>query len=111
MSVKVIFGDVRNMKELDDKSIQLVVSSSPYYNVPFDFPGLFKDYNEYLKLIEDVGREMFRVLEKGRVACFIIQDVRIDGELYSIVADIIEIMKKIGLDTEIRLYGENPKDS
>ena len=58
MSVRVIFGDARNMKELDNNSIQLVVTSPPYYNAPFDFPGLFKDYNEYLSLIKDVGKEI-----------------------------------------------------
>ncbi len=109
MSVKIIFGDARNMKELDDNSIQLVVTSPPYYNAPFDFPELFKDYNEYLSLIKEVGKEIYRVLENGRIACFIIQDVRIDGELYSIVADIIEIMKKTGFRYRDKIIWRKPE--
>ena len=109
MSVKIIFGNARNMKELDDNSIQLVVTSPPYYNAPFDFPELFKDYNEYLSLIKEVGKEIYRVLENGRIACFIIQDVRIDGELYSIVADIIEIMKKIGFRYRDKIIWRKPE--
>ena len=36
--VRVIFGDSRNMKEVKDNSIGLVLTSPPYYNAPFDFP-------------------------------------------------------------------------
>ncbi len=41
-----------------------------------------------------MGREIFRVLEEGRVAVFVVADVRIDGELYPIVADLIKIMQR-----------------
>ena len=109
MNIKIIFGDARDMHELNDESIQLVVTSPPYYNAPFDFPGLFKDYDEYLRLIEDVGREIYRVLEKGRIACFIIQDVRIEGELYPIVADIIRIMRKIGFRYRDKIIWKKPE--
>ena len=106
---KIIFGDARRMNELDNESIQLVVTSPPYYNAPFDFPGLFKDYDEYLNLIKDVGKEIYRVLEKGRIACFVVQDVRIDGELYPIVADIIKIMKKIGFKYRDKIIWRKPE--
>ncbi|MEN3051511.1 MAG: site-specific DNA-methyltransferase [Candidatus Methanosuratincola petrocarbonis] len=109
MSVKIIFGDARNMKELDSESVQLVVTSPPYYNAPFDFPGLFRDYDEYLKIIEDVGRELYRVLEKGRIACFVIQDVRIDGELYPIVADIIKVMRNVGFRYRDKIIWKKPE--
>jgi len=109
MKTKIIFGDAREMKELEDNSIQLVVTSPPYYNAPFDFPGLFKDYNEYLRLIRDVGKELYRVLEKGRIACFVIQDVRIDGELYPIVSDIINIMRKVKFSYRDKIIWRKPE--
>ena len=109
MKTKIIFGDAREMKELEDNSIQLVVTSPPYYNAPFDFPGLFKDYNEYLRLIRDVGKELYRVLEKGRIACFVIQDVRIDGELYPIVSDIINIMRKVKFNYRDKIIWRKPE--
>jgi len=36
------------MKEVLDKSVHFVVTSPPYFNAPFDYPGLFKEYDEYL---------------------------------------------------------------
>ena len=90
--VRVVFGDSRRMGELSGESVDLVVTSPPYYNAPFDFPGLFGSYDEYLDLLRGVGRELYRVLRPGRVACFVTQDVRVEGRLYPIVADLIRVM-------------------
>lgn len=106
---KIIFGDARNMQELKTSSIHLVVTSPPYYNAPFDFPGLFNDYDDYLNLIKDVGKEIYRVLIEGRIACFVIQDVRIDGKLYPIVSDIIRIMRKIGFNYRDKIIWKKPE--
>ncbi|MEM4005451.1 MAG: hypothetical protein QXM43_07445 [Desulfurococcaceae archaeon] len=46
--VKVVFESSESMRELRDESVHLVVTSPPYYNAPFDFPGLFSGYDEYL---------------------------------------------------------------
>jgi len=98
------------MGELQDSSVHLVVTSPPYYNAPFDFPGLFRDYDEYLELIECVGRELYRVLKEGRVACFVIQDVRIEGKLYPIVADIIGVMtRKVGFNYRDKIIWRKPE--
>jgi len=106
---RIIFGDARKLDELEDNSIHLVVTSPPYFNAPFDFPGLFKDYEEYLELIRRVGEEIYRVLAEGRIACFVIQDVRIDGELYLIVADIIRIMREIGFRYRDKIIWRKPE--
>ena len=82
VSAKVVFGSSEDMRELRDGSIALVVTSPPYYNAPFDFPNLFKSYDDFLNLLRRVGRELLRVLQPGRVAVFVTQDVRIDGRLY-----------------------------
>lgn len=108
--VKVIFGDSRNMSELPDESIHLVVTSPPYYNAPFDFPGLFESYDEYLDVLRSVGKEIYRVLKPGRVACFVTQDVRIDGKLYPIVADLIRIMVyEVGFDYRDKIIWRKPE--
>ena len=106
---KVVFGDARDMREVEDESIHLVVTSPPYYNAPFDFPNLFEDYDEYLNMLKDVGAEIYRVLKEGRIACFVVQDVRIDGELYSIVADLINIMQKIGFRYRDKIIWKKPE--
>lgn len=107
--IKVIFGDSRNMSEVEDKSIGLVLTSPPYYNAPFDFPDLFPSYDTYLDLLKDVGREIYRVLEDGRVAVFVTMDIRIDGELYPIVGDLIRIMRDIGFKYQEKIIWKKPE--
>jgi len=107
--MRVIFGDSRNMKEVEDNSVGLVLTSPPYYNAPFDFPDLFPSYDDYLSLLKGVGKEIFRVLEEGRVAVFVVADVRIDGELYPIVADLIKIMQSLGFKYQERIIWKKPE--
>lgn len=101
--IKIIFGDSSNMREVQDNSIGLVITSPPYYNTPYDFPDLFPSYDDYLNLLKNVGKEIFRVLEDGRVSAFVIGDVRIDGKLYPIVADLIKIMQNLGFEYQERI--------
>jgi len=107
--MKVIFADSRDMKEVEDSSVSLVLTSPPYYNAPFDFPDLFPSYADYLSLLNEVGKEIFRVLEGGRVAVFVTADVRIHGELYPIVADLIKIMQSLGFKYQERIIWEKPE--
>jgi len=107
--MKIIFGDSRNMKEVENNSIGLVLTSPPYYNAPYDFPDLFPSYNDYLNMINEVGKEIFRVLEDGRISVFVIGDVRIDGELYPITADLIKIMLNLGFKYQERIIWKKPE--
>ncbi|MEM3502985.1 MAG: site-specific DNA-methyltransferase [Nitrososphaeria archaeon] len=105
----IVFGDSRNMRELPDGSVHLVVTSPPYFNAPFDYPDLFKDYDEFLGLIRDVAREIYRVLAPGRIACFVTQDVRINGKLYPVTADILRIMMEEGFTYRDRIIWKKPE--
>ncbi|MCR8455506.1 MAG: site-specific DNA-methyltransferase [Candidatus Korarchaeota archaeon] len=106
---KIIFGDCRNMSEVPNESIHLVVTSPPYYNAPFDYPYLFKSYDDYLDLIRSVAKELKRVLAPGRIACFVTQDVRIEGKLYPICSDIIRIMIESGFKYRDRIIWKKPE--
>jgi len=97
------------MKEVEDNSVGLVLTSPPYYNAPFDFPDLFPSYADYLSLLNGVGKEIFRVLEEGRVAVFVTADVRIHGELYPIVANLIKIMQSLGFKYQERIIWKKPE--
>jgi DNA modification methylase len=106
---KIIFGDSRDMSEVPNESVHFMVTSPPYYNAPFDYPGLFKSYEEYLELIRSVAKELRRVLADGRVACFVTQDVRIEGVLYPICSDIIKIMIEEGFKYRDRIIWKKPE--
>ena len=108
--VKVIFGSSENMKEVENNSVHLVVTSPPYFNAPFDFPNLFESYEEFLSMLKSVGEELLRVLSPGRNACFVTQDVRIDKRLYPIVADLIHVMVyEVGFEYQEKIIWRKPE--
>ena len=95
-SHRFIFGDSENMKELQDSSIHLVVTSPPYFNAPFDYPDLFESYDAYLDKMRKVAMELKRVVADGRIVCIICDDTLIKGEKYPVVADLTKIYIKEG---------------
>src|SRR2546425_92503 len=106
---RVVFGDCRTMKEIPDQSIQLTVTCPPYYNAPFDYPGLFSDYNEFLTLIQDVCRDLYRVSAAGRIVCFVTDDMLVKGQKYPVVADITRLMLQAGFRYRDRIVWVKPK--
>ena len=106
---KVIFGDCRNMREINDNSVHLMVTSPPYYNAPFDYPGLFKDYADFLGLIKAFAKELHRVLAPGRIAVFVTDDMLVNGEKYPIVADITRIMLDAGFRYRDKIIWKKPE--
>src|SRR5437667_2730003 len=106
---RVVFGNCMTMKEIHDESIQLMVTSPPYYNAPFDYPNLFKNYGEFLRLIDHLARDLYRVLAPGRVACFVTDDMLVKGEKYPVVADITRLMLDAGFRYRDRIVWVKPK--
>jgi len=106
---RVVFGDCRTMKEIPDQSIQLTVTSPPYYNAPFDYPDLFSDYNEFLTLIQDVCQDLYRVSAPGRIVCFITDDMLVKGQKYPVVADVTRLMLQAGFRYRDRIVWVKPK--
>src|SRR5436189_619299 len=106
---RVVFGNCRTMKEIHDESIQLMVTSPPYYNAPFDYPNLFKNYDEFLSLISYLAHDLYRVLAPGRVACFVTDDMLVKGEKYPVVADITRLILDAGFRYRDRIVWVKPK--
>lgn len=105
---KIIFGDCRKMGEVSDESVHLMVTSPPYYNAPFDYPGLFADYSEFLDMLREFSRELYRVMVPGRVACFVTDDMLVDGEKYPVVADITCLMRDAGFRYRDKIVWRKP---
>jgi site-specific DNA-methyltransferase (adenine-specific) len=105
---KVIFGNCMDMGEIPDESIHLVITSPPYYNAPFDYDGLFANYDQYLGVLSKFANESFRVLKEGRIFALNIDDMLVNGEKYPIVADSIKIFQKAGFRYRDKIIWKKP---
>ena len=106
---KIVFGDCRNMEEIPNGTVHLMVTSPPYYNAPFDYPGLFKSYDEFLELMKDFAKELYVKLAPGRIAAFVTDDMLVKGVKYPIVADITRIMMDVGFRYRDRIVWRKPE--
>ena len=62
---KIILGDTEKvLKYISDESIHLTFTSPPYYNAR-DY-SIYKSYSEYLKFLEKVFKEVYRITKDGR---------------------------------------------
>lgn len=104
-----ILGDARDMRQLPDGSVALVVTSPPYFvgkeyedaviqaarsqDLEAEIP---RSYGEYLRLLHDVFAECVRVLEPGgRIA---VNVANLGRKPYrSLSADVIGIFEELGL--------------
>ena len=101
---KVIIGSSNNMKEINDNSIALIITSPPYpmiemWDEMFEKAGA-KNYNEMHNYLAKVWKECHRVLINGGICCINIGDAtrRTNGsfKLYPNHSRITEICEKIG---------------
>lgn len=106
---RLIFGDSENMKELQDGSVHLVVTSPPYFNAPFDYPDLFKDYDEYLDKMARVAKELKRVVAPGRIVCIVCDDILVQGKKYPVVADLTKIYIEKGFTYRDKIIWIKPE--
>ncbi len=75
---KIIFGDSRDMHLIPDGSVQLIVTSPPYWQLK-DYGsdnqvGFNQSYEEYINHLNLVWKESYRVLEDGCRMCINIGD-------------------------------------
>jgi DNA modification methylase len=97
------------MHEIPDESVHLMVTSPPYYNAPFDYPDLFRNYDEFLELIRAFAKELYRVMATGRIAAFVTDDMLVKGEKYPVVSDVTKIMIETGFRYRDKIVWEKPE--
>jgi len=105
---KVIFGNCMSMTELSDESVHFIVTSPPYFNAPFDYKGLFENYEQYLGVIKRMAREAYRVLQNGRIFALNIDDMLVNGQKYPITADTIKIFQSVGFRYRDKIIWKKP---
>ena len=74
----IVNGDSRQMNELKDKSVHLIVTSPPYWQLK-DYGtdnqiGFHDDYETYINHLNLTWKECFRVLHDGCRLCINIGD-------------------------------------
>lgn len=106
---KLIIGNCISMEEIPDESVHLMVTSPPYFNAPFDYKGVFKNYDQYLGVLRSVAKELFRVMVQGRIAVLNIDDMLINGEKFPIVADATKIFQEAGFRYRDRIVWKKPE--
>jgi site-specific DNA-methyltransferase (adenine-specific) len=97
-----------NMEEIENESVHLIVTSPPYFNAPFDYEGLFINYDQYLGVLNNFAKESYRVLQEGRIIALNIDDMLVDGQKYPIVADAIKILQKAGFRYRDKIIWKKP---
>jgi site-specific DNA-methyltransferase (adenine-specific) len=75
---KIFFGDSRSMSTIEDESVQLIITSPPYWQLK-DYGtqnqiGFDDSYEEYIAGLNQVWSECFRVLSPGCRMCVNIGD-------------------------------------
>ena len=105
---KIINGDSRNMSELRDECIHLVVTSPPYWQLKDygteDQIGFNDSYENYINHLNLTWQECYRVLHKGGRLCINIGDQFARSVYYGrykvipIHSEIIKFCETIGLD-------------
>jgi len=96
------------MEEISDNSVHLMVTSPPYFNAPFDYKGLFKNYEQYLGVLRKFAEETYRVIQEGRIAVLNIDDMLINSEKFPIVADATRIFLEACFRYRDRIIWKKP---
>ena len=106
---RVYFGNATSLDEIKDSEISLVVTSPPYYNAPFDYEGLFKDYDEYLNLLKNIAEQLKKKVAVGRIVAIVTDDMLVKGQKYPIVADTTRAFVDAGFRYRERITWLKPK--
>lgn len=105
---KIIFGDSRFLNQIKDKSVQLIITSPPYWQLK-DYGneeqiGFNDSYEEYINNLNLVWKECDRVLEDGCRLCINIGDQFARSVYYGrykvipIRTEIIRFCESLGMD-------------
>ena len=105
---RIIFGDSRSLNEIKDKSVQLIITSPPYWQLKDygteDQIGFYDSYEEYINNLNLVWQECYRVLSDGCRMCINIGDQFARSVYYGrykvipIRTEIIRFCESLGMD-------------
>lgn len=113
---KIYIGDSRNMKEVADESVNLIITSPPYGALK-DYDneaqiGLNQSYAEYINNLNDVWKECIRVLAPDGKLCINIMPLFESGNAtpfkrrvtHTVISDLEKFMESTGEMFTFALY-------
>ena len=105
---KIVIGDSRKLNKIPDKSVQLIITSPPYWQLKDygteDQIGFNDSYEEYINNLNLVWKEWYRVLSDGCRMCINIGDQFARSVYYGrykvipIRTEIIRFCESLGMD-------------
>lgn len=115
-SAKIVIGDSRNMSEIADGSVNLIITSPPYGALK-DYDdenqiGLNQSYADYISNLNDVWRECIRVLAPDGKLCINIMPLFESGNAtpfkrrvtHTVISDLEKFMESTGEMFTFALY-------
>jgi len=112
IKIEIRWGDSRKI-DLERESIDMILTSPPYWNIEYYGPEegqLYrcKTYSNFLSEMYVIIKNCYKILRKGRFVCWIVNDIRREGEMLNYHGDTINLFKKAGFTQhDIVIYNLN----
>ncbi|MFW9903461.1 MAG: DNA methyltransferase [Candidatus Thorarchaeota archaeon] len=106
----LLIGDCTKAHEIYElPAIDLLVTSPPYFNAPFDYNDLFENYEAFLEMMNKFAKLFFNALVSGGIIGLNIDDMLIKGVKYPIISDTIKIFINIGYSLMGKIIWRKPE--
>ncbi len=99
--IEVREADARALAFVKDSSVDFICTHPPYANIIKYSDGIsgdisLLDYGSFLEAMEQVAKEAFRVLKKGKYCAFVIGDIRQKGSVRPLGFDTMRVFEEAG---------------
>ena len=94
-------GDARNLDFISDEKIDFICTHPPYANIIQYSENIKEDLShlkipEFLKEMEKVARESYRVLKKDKYCAILMGDTRIKGHIQPLGFEVMKLFENVG---------------
>ena len=97
VQLDLFIGDCTDSKVVPNVySLDLIITSPPYFNAPYDYRDFFSSYNNFLSMIYKFSKIYFQTLKHGGIITLNIDDMLIKGMKYPIISDTTKILTNLG---------------
>lgn len=100
-NIKVVNGDARNLDFILENSIDLICTHPPYSNI-INYSDNIKDdlsllnYTDFLREMNKVAIESYRVLKKNKFCAILMGDTRKNGHIVPLSFEVMKIYESAG---------------